>query len=119
MGMFVPRGSTWMYSSTLSDVIRSRVTRAGGGARLTAALYHPLIRCQASRRRGGSNPNSVSTSDPPSSVRRFLSYLKLNFMAHPNILSNTWYIVISWRAETLLLKSLHFVAEIHTFFRAS
>ena len=39
-------------------------------------------------------------------------------MAQPNILSNTWYFVISWRAETLLSKSLHVVAEIHTFFRA-
>ena len=79
-----------MYNSTPSAVIRLRVTRAGSGARSTAALYHPLIRCQASRWIGGSDPNSVSTSTPASSARCFLFSLKLAFMARPSLLINAW-----------------------------
>ena len=75
--MFVPKSGTWLYNSTLSSAIRLRVTRAGGGARSVAALYHPLIRCQDYQWRGGSDPNNFSTSAPASSARRFLYYLKL------------------------------------------
>ena len=65
MGMFFPRGGTYVYSATLSAVICSRVTRAGSGVRLTAALYHPLIPCHASWIKGGGPPTAVPQTLPP------------------------------------------------------
>ena len=116
MGMFVPGGGTWRYNSTLSAVICSRVTRAGGRARSTAALYHPLIPCQTYRWREGFDPNSVSTSDPASSARLLLSSIKLAFILRPNLRINARSFAIYRRTETLSLTSLHVVSNIHAFF---
>ena len=40
-GMLSPGGGIHLYSATLSAIIRLSVSQAGGGARSTAALYHP------------------------------------------------------------------------------
>ena len=122
-GMLSPRGGTPLCSATLSAVIRSSVTRAGGGAQLTAALYlliipqqyHPWRRCQASWMRGGSAPTSASTSAPASSALRFRSATKLALTALPSCLFIACPFRGSRRAETLLLTSLHVSSDIHEF----
>ena len=95
-----------------------RVTQAGGGARSTTALYHPLFRCQASRWSGGSDPISVSTYAPTSSALCFLSSCNFAFMARPNLQINVSYYAIYRHAEKLLSTSLHVTADIHMFFLA-
>ena len=47
------------------------------GVRLTAALYHPLSRCHASRGIVGSAPSSCSTSSPSVSTLFILSPFRL------------------------------------------
>ena len=44
-GMFHPRCGTWWYRFTRSTVIRSRLTKAGGGEQSNAAQYHPFTPC--------------------------------------------------------------------------
>ena len=117
--MFSPGGGTYLYSATLSAVIRSSVAQAGGGARSRAALYHPWILCQASWMRGGSAPTSASTSAPASSDFRLRSAAKLALIARPSRLFSACPFVRSRRAETLSSKSLHVSADIHAFRLAS
>ena len=100
---------------TLSAVIRSSVTQAGGGARSTAAFYHPLIRCHASCIKEGSTPTSASTSAPASSSRRLLSVVKLALIDRPSLLVIFWPFSGSRRAETLSSTSIHVAANIHSF----
>ena len=102
-------------------MICSSVTWAGGRARSTAALYHPLILCHASWIKGGSAPapTIASTSAPASSTCRLLSDVKLALMARPRLLMMVWPFAGSWRAETLSTTRLHVSAEIHSFFCAS
>ena len=119
MGMLSPGGGMWRYSYTRSAIIRLRVTRAVGGARSTAALYHPFIQCQASLLRGGSAPSNRYTSSSASSFRCRLSSFSLAFIPRPSLLMWAWSLVGSRRAETLLLTSLHVAADIQAFFLAS
>ena len=107
-----------MYSAILSAVIRSRVTQAGGGARWTAAVYHPLIRCHDSWIKGGSAPTSASNYAPTSSARCLISVFKLALMARSSLLTIVWTFSVSRRAETLLSTSLRVAAEIHSFLLA-
>ena len=100
-------------------MIRLRVTQAGGGAWSNAALYHPLIRCHASWIKVGSAPTSASNSSPNSSACRLLSVANLALFARTGPLMNAWYFARSWRAENLLLTSLHVASEIHSFLLAS
>ena len=119
MGMLSPGGCTWQYRSTRSAIIQKRVTRAGSGAQLTAALCHSFIRCQDSLCRGSSAPNRLSIAYPASSVLSFLSSLRLVLIARPRRRRRVWFCADSRRAETLLLTSLHVSSKIHTFFLAS
>ena len=114
-GMFSPGGGTYLYSATLSAVIRSSIAQAGGGARSTAALYHPWILCQASWIRGGSTPISASTSAPASSARRLRSSAKLSLIARPIRILSACPFAGSRRVETLSSTSLHVSSEIHSF----
>ena len=106
------------YRYTLSSVIRVRIARADGGAGLTAAQYHPFIRCQASQWRGGSVPSSRLASLTASSFRLCLSSHRITLIARSRLRIRAWYLTRSQRVETLLSTSLHVAAEIHAFFRA-
>ena len=114
-GILSPGGGTRLYSATLSSVIRSSATQAGGGARSTAALYHLCMQYHASWMRGGSAPTSASTSASALSARRFRSSAKLAFTALLNQRFSACPFRGSWRAETLSSTSLHVSSDIQAF----
>ena len=76
IGMFSPGGGTYLYSATLSAMIRSRVTRTGCGARLNTTLYHPLTWCHASWIKGGLPPPAPQPMPLPPLLA--VSYLSSN-----------------------------------------
>ena len=100
-------------------MIRSRVARAGGRARSTAALYHPFSRCHASRGIGGSAPSSCLTSSPAVSTLHLLSPFRLSAIARLSLRILVWSLVGFRRAETLSSTSLHVSSDIHPFFLLS
>ena len=108
-----------MYSYTRSAMIRLSFTQAGGVARSTAAQYQPFNWSQVSRWRWGSDPSSVSTFFPDSSVCCLLLPFRLAAMASPNLRMRSWSFAGYWRAETFLSTSLHVASEIHAFSLAS
>ena len=111
-GMFSPRDGTYLYRSARSAVIRSSYARAGGGARLTAALYHPLSRLQASFGFDGSAPSNVSTSSPAISTLLFMSSLRLAAIARLSLLIFAC-TLFPRRAETLSSTIIHVSSDIH------
>ena len=69
--------------------------------------------------RGGYAFTKASTSAPASSARRLLSSARLFFTSFPRRRVKACLYRGSWRAETLLLMSLHVVSKIQTFRLAS
>lgn len=68
-GMLPPGGGTLWYSSNLSFVICTIVTRVGVCGRSSASRYHPFSRIHAYFTRGGTDAIRASTSDPAVSAR--------------------------------------------------